>query len=102
MNDTQPKPADLDRNAQIRHVVDAALQGRNRGEEVSDDTLCQEHPNLLPELAVELRKLRVIARAREQSQPQAPDQNNAAIDETTAFVPTQRHAPRLSRSLRIR
>src|SRR5262249_8357054 len=71
------------------------------GEAVSDEALCDQHAHLLPELKTELRKLHLIARAREQSQhvPRVPD---AAAQETAAFVAQGRQAPRLSRSLHIR
>src|SRR5262245_56846215 len=99
MSDSPPNLAELDRMAEIRRVLDLALQRRSQGGELSGEAICQEHPHLLPELANELRKLRLIARAREQSQQHARPPN-AAIDETTAFVSGQTPA-RLSRSLHI-
>jgi hypothetical protein len=100
MSDMQPKLTELDRDAQIRCVVAGALQRRTGGEEISDDDLYAEHPSLLPELATELRKLRVIARAREQSQQLGSDPMEPAGDETAAYMPAQSF--RLSRSLHIR
>ncbi len=88
------------RAAEIRRVIDELLARRARGEQVSDEALCQGHPGLLPELAAELRKLRLIERAREQAQQHAVQV--AAPDETAAFVPGRRDTPRLSRSLQVR
>ena len=62
----QPDAA-IDKAAEIRRLLDAVIARRARGEEVSDESLHREHPSLLPELAAELRKLRLIARAREQA-----------------------------------
>ena len=91
----QPDAA-IDKAAEIRRLLDAVIARRARGEEVSDESLHREHPSLLPELAAELRKLRLIARAREQAD------GHAAPDETAAFVPGRRDTPRLSRSLHVR
>lgn len=102
MSDTLRNLTEVDREAQIFRVVDGALRRRAGGEEISDDALCREHPSLLPELAAELRKLRVIARARVQAEQPASDRGNAASNDTAAFVPARPQAPRLSRSLNIR
>src|SRR5215471_1431471 len=98
MSDTQPKLAELDRDAQIRGVVEDVLRRRADGEELADEAICQQHASLLPELAAELRKLRLIARARDQSQERTSDRRDAATKETVAYVPVHR----LSRSLNIR
>lgn len=100
MSDTPGNLAELDRDAQIRRVVDGALLRRAGGEEVGDEAVCRENPSLLPELAAELRKLRVIARAREQARQ--PSDRDAASDETTDYASARRQSPRLSRSLHIR
>jgi hypothetical protein len=102
MSDKQPNLAELDRNKQIRSVVDAVLEQRASGADVSDNVLCQQHASLLPELAVELRKLRVIARARELSQQAGGDLHAEATHETAAYEPAQRRGRRISRSLHIR
>src|SRR5688500_10807542 len=102
MSDKQPNLAELDRNDQIRHVVNAAIEQRASGNDVSDDVLCQQHASLLPELAAELRKLRVIARARELSQQPGNGPLAEATHETTAYEPGQRSGRRISRSLHIR
>ena len=49
-----------ERTARLRHVVDDCLRRRATGESVSDKSLIDTHPDLLPELAEELRKLRLI------------------------------------------
>jgi serine/threonine protein kinase len=102
MSDKQPNLAELDRNEQIRRVVDAAIEKRASGNGVSDDVLCQQHAGLLPELAAELRKLRVIARARELSQQPGSGSQAAATHETAAYEPLPRRGRRISRSLHIR
>ncbi len=102
MSDKQPNLAEIDRNKQLRRVVDAVLEQRASGEDVSDDVLCQQHASLLPELAVELRKLRVIARARELSQHAGGDPHVEATHAMAASEPAQRRGGRISRSLHIR
>ncbi|MBC7853129.1 MAG: protein kinase, partial [Pirellulaceae bacterium] len=102
MSDTLRNLTHVDREAQIFRVVDGALRRRAGGEEISDDALCREHPSLMPELATELRKLGVIARAREQAEEFASDRGAATSHETAAFVPARPRVPRLSRSLNIR
>src|SRR5262245_53119404 len=101
MSDTLREIADLDRDARLREVVDSAIQRRAAGEDLSDEALCQQHASLMPELAAELRKLRLIARAREQSHDHAPARQDTAIKETELVSP-RRQVQRLSRSLRIR
>lgn len=106
MSDTTRNPTDVDRNAQVLRVVDETIQRRARGEDVSDDALCREHPTLLPELATELRKLGLISRARMQAQQSDPtyddpNQGDAKGHETVAFVLSGSQGPRLSRSLQI-
>src|SRR5688572_13133689 len=108
MADGLPQLAGLDRAELIRRVVDDAIARRTRGEELSDESLCQENPELLPELAEELRKLRLIEQARLQSQ-QPPLKESPAVLETAAYVPAgdnkspgSSQSPRLSQSLHIR
>lgn len=89
------------RDARVRRVVEGILLRRAQGEALSDEAICAEHPDLLPELASELRKLAVIQKARTQSQQLVPQSDPIAGDETTPFV--ARNASRnLSRSLHIR
>jgi tRNA A-37 threonylcarbamoyl transferase component Bud32 len=101
MKDRATQLADADRADQVRRVVNGAITRRARGEALPDEALCREHADLLPELATELRKLSLIARAREQSQ-QPPVDSNAGPHETEAYVPAPGQTPRLSRSLSIR
>lgn len=91
---------DLDRAGQIRGVIEGVLARRSRGETISDESLCQLHPGLLPELAEELRKLRLIQRAREQAE-QTDSKPSAAGTETAAYEPAHIRQ-RLSQSLHIR
>jgi serine/threonine protein kinase len=101
MSDKSPSLADLDRDSQIRRVVDVVILQRASGDEISDDDLCSEHASLLPELAVELRKLKLIALARQQA-ASGSDPTAAASDETAAYARAQRPGRRISRSLQIR
>lgn len=68
MSDTDNTKADgqLCRSEQIRRIIDDYIGRRSKGEEVSDQALLQSHPELLPELAEQLRGLRVIERAQRQ------------------------------------
>lgn len=101
MIDRPSVDAPLGRDALLRRVVDDALVRRAAGEELSDEALCQQHQDLLPELASELRKLKLIQQAREQAKEVESVDQDAAVTETAAFVP--RHVSRhLSRSLKIR
>ena len=95
-----PQSTAIDKAAEIRRIIDAVIARQARGEEVSDEALCQEYPSLLPELAAELRKLRLIARARDRADEQAAQPPSP--DETAAFIPGRRDTPRHSRSLNVR
>jgi serine/threonine protein kinase len=53
--------------ARVRAVLEDCLTRRAAGEAVSDESLIAAHPELMPELADELRKLRLIAGARERA-----------------------------------
>ncbi|MGE3406280.1 MAG: serine/threonine-protein kinase, partial [Pirellulales bacterium] len=102
MSDEQAASSQPDLDTEIQRVVDQVLLRRNRGEQVSDDALCQEFPHLLPKLTVELRKLEVIARAREQWQQPASHHTEPKVDETADYPPPRQSATRQSRSLHIR
>jgi serine/threonine protein kinase len=99
---TQPETVQLDRQAQIQRLLEMVLVQRAAGNDIADEVLCQEHASLMPELSVELRKLRVIHCARQQSERYEPDSKGAAPNETAAFVPAREQPRRLSRSLHIR
>ena len=110
---TQPELAIPDttssdeRQDRIRAVVDTCLQRRRGGEEVDEESLMQEHADLMPELAGELRMLRLL----EASRPPQMVEDLAALQaklqplipvadaETglnTASVPTQSSAAALT------
>src|SRR5262245_22722717 len=101
MSHTQHETEAPDRSTQVRRVVESVLSRRAAGENVPDEVVWAEHASLLPELATELRKLRVIERGREQSQRDGATPGDAVVQETAAFVPS-RQPLRLSRSLHIR
>lgn len=90
--------AGLGRDEQLRRIVDDALVRRAQGETISDEQLCQRYPQLMPQLASELRKLKVIGQARRQSQVDADATLVAAtIHETANYVPAA-----VSHALKIR
>ncbi|MBU0637758.1 MAG: serine/threonine-protein kinase [Planctomycetes bacterium] len=66
---TAPEPTANDdgpsRASRVGQVVEDCLSRRAVGERISDDEVLATHPELLPELAHELRKLALIERARE-------------------------------------
>ncbi len=68
-----PDAAPEQRSEQIRRVVADCLRRRSAGEEVSDESLIEAHPELMPELAAELRKLRAVAGARAQIEQSESD-----------------------------
>jgi ribosomal protein S27E len=53
--------------ARLRAVLEDRERHRAAGESVSDISIIAAHPDLMPELGEELRKLRIIAAAREQA-----------------------------------
>lgn len=59
-----PQDPDENRLLRIHQLIDRCIERRLAGEDVSDDDLIAEHPDLLPELADELSHLAVIERAR--------------------------------------
>lgn len=59
-----PHDPDEERLLRVHHLIDRCIERRMAGEDVSDDDLIAEHPDLLPELADELSHLAVIERAR--------------------------------------
>ena len=48
----------------IRRIADDCLRGWAAGERISESALAESHPDLMPELAEELRRLRLIHEAR--------------------------------------
>ena len=68
-----PDPAGRDElTTQIGQIIDDLLRRRAAGEEVSQDSLIEAHPELMPELGEGLRKLRLIEAARGKAQGQQP------------------------------
>ena len=49
-----------DRPERIRKAVEDCLRRRTAGETVSDQSIIEAHPELMPDLADELRKLRLV------------------------------------------
>ena len=52
------------RDLRLRQVLDEYLSRRAQGEHISIDVLIDQHSDLIPELAVECRKLELIDKAR--------------------------------------
>ncbi|MCA9211436.1 MAG: protein kinase [Planctomycetales bacterium] len=55
--------SDEKRAEQIRQIVKDCLMDRAAGEKITDESLIQSHPHLMPELQEELRNLRMIEQA---------------------------------------
>jgi serine/threonine protein kinase len=104
MSESPISSAPHDRAEQIRRVIETLLLRRAGGEQVLDEAVLAEHPDLQPELAGQLRKVALIARACEQLPPPNPccDPDVAqTAAETIVFSPSGA-VPRASRSLEIR
>ena len=61
------------RTEQMRQVVKDCLLARSAGKAISDESVIESHPELMPELAEELRNLRMIEQA-----DQKADQSEAS------------------------
>jgi len=99
MHSPQRPETPSDASEEVRRVVDDVLVRRARGEAIPDERVCAEHPDLAPELAAALTKLRLIERARSAARP---DGRRASSDVTTAYLPVRGQSLRLSQSLEIR
>ena len=86
------------RSERIRQVVADCLRRRAAGDAVSDQSLIDAHADLMPELAVELRKLRFIGAAWEKAK------EDASVDVNTETSQGQEPsaAPAPDRGLHIR
>jgi tetratricopeptide (TPR) repeat protein/ribosomal protein S27E len=74
-----------ERKRQIEQIIDDLLRRQAAGEEVADDDLVAAHPQLMPELGEELRRVRLIQAAREKA-----DEPPATVtDERTSTVSPQ-------------
>ena len=64
----KPEPSgSSDRTKRMQSVLDKCLQRRAAGEDLSDETIIAENPELMPELAERLRALKLIEDAGRQS-----------------------------------
>lgn len=63
-NDLTPDTR-VERLHQIREVIDDCLVQRAGGQSLSDSSVIARHPELMPELAEELKRIRLIAGARQ-------------------------------------
>jgi WD40 repeat protein len=64
---------DRERAQRLRHLINDCLRRRAAGQEVSDQSLLEAHPDLMPELERELRNLRLIQEAQRQAESSQPD-----------------------------
>lgn len=88
-------PATVNEKSGITRVIDEVLERRKKGEFVSDEGIIAEHPQLMPELADELRSLEGIRRAFLAAQKAGPireplkmlsaDELDLPIDESSRF-----------------
>ena len=65
----------LDRTSTIREVIENYLIHRNSFEPVNRDQIIEKHPDLMPELGRELRKLELISGARIQAESYTASEN---------------------------
>src|SRR4051812_14460840 len=82
------------RRSRVAAIVHEHLRRRQSGGDVSDVSIMAAHPDLMPELGEELRKVRIIAAARQKAL--APSDNNG--DMTIEHRPSRKD----SRGLHIR
>ena len=52
----------------VNAIINDLIARRTAGERVSDESLIEQHPDLMPELADELRKLRIVEAAEQHAQ----------------------------------
>jgi len=64
VSDNEQNRSSSDRTARIQALVEECLRTQAAGEVVSDQTVIDSHPALMPELGQELKKLRLIGAAR--------------------------------------
>ena len=82
------------RRQRIETILSEVLRRRSIGKGTSDSTLIAEHPDLMPELGDELRKIRIIGAARER----AMMESGTDAELTTDHKPSRKD----SRGLHIR
>ena len=83
----RPQNSDpTDRTSRIQQIVEDCLSRRGGGEDVSDDQLIDSHPDLMPELRDELRKLALVERARAEAAKTArlPEAGSSELDDRFA------------------
>ena len=83
----RPQSSDpSDRASRMQRIVEDCLSRRAGGEDVSDDQLIDSHPDLMPELRDELRKLALVERARAEAARTArlPEAGSSELDDRFA------------------
>jgi serine/threonine protein kinase len=78
----------LDRAGKIRQVLEGYGRRRAAGEEIPGEVLLAQYPDLLPELAEELRKLRLIENARQQALQDLLPGPGSTVDASEAAPPS--------------
>ena len=53
------------RSESLREIINDLIVRRAAGETVTDESVIEQHPDLMPELAAELRNLRIVERAEQ-------------------------------------
>jgi len=87
----QATPSSTQRSDAIRAIVDACLCGRLRGESLPDELLIATNPELMPELAEELSKLRMVESARRAALDGPLDATRPAESQPDASVSDAAH-----------
>jgi tetratricopeptide (TPR) repeat protein/predicted Ser/Thr protein kinase len=75
-----------DRTSRIQQIIEDCLSRRAGGEDVSNEQLIDSHPDLMPELRDELRKLALVERARAEAAKTArlPEAGSSELDDRFA------------------
>lgn len=81
---SDPQPSEVrqrnERQSRIHEILLAAERRRAAGETLADESLLAAHPELMPELAQELEKLRRISRALDEAEAARYEQALARMD----------------------
>ena len=78
-NETLDSKANCPRSERIHEVVQACMQRRRRGDTISDASIVERHPELMPELADQLRYARLFRTALDQARGDNQDDDAASL-----------------------
>ncbi len=98
LNKTRDNQSNGDRAERIREIVDDYLQQRAHGNAISDESILTGHPELMPELAEQLRYVELFRAA----QIDAEEYDSAKDDATRRSRSSQTSANAEYRGVHIR